>query len=68
MSLNKPKGHGGILNFIKIDREICEKMSAEVLVSLTAATLNGSQGHSNDIKQYTLVVRLIVRSLKVIGL
>ena len=42
MSLNRPTGHGNILNFIKIDREICKKRSERVqkyLRSHTTVTL-----------------------------
>ena len=49
LSLNRPTGHGSLINFIKINRENCEKMFTEVDYMLfhTTVSLNEGQGHSN---------------------
>ena len=47
MSFNKPADQSRILNFIQINLEILEKMSAEGFFHHISLTLNEGQGHSN---------------------
>ena len=47
MSLNRPTGHGSILDYIQIDLQFMRKRAQKVLLSEMTVTLSENQGQSH---------------------